>query len=331
MEAQEEVIMGSKEQMTQIIKGKRTKRQRPQSPIPFAITTHSSSGDAVPGGGGGGGVDCSNNGDNDHQMNINNTNTITLSPTTSSTEVPGGSTTEEEEDMANCLILLAQGQSRDYNKIPNPKFNSRRYLDSDMGKAAAGYCVYECKTCNRTFQSFQALGGHRASHKKPKAMAEEKKHYNFASSDDEDGQFKNLSLQLGNHNRGLINCSINRISNKIHECSVCGAEFTSGQALGGHMRRHRGPIISNNVNMNTNLNNTTLSLTSSALEVVDHQEAIKKRQKNVLSLELDLNLPAPDDEPKFALSSKQQPQQQQQQQQSPLVFSPAPTLVDCHY
>lgn len=64
--------------------------------------------------------------------------------------------------------------------------------------------VFVCKTCNRAFPSFQALGGHRASHKKPRL--------------DGDGE-------LGKP--------------KLHGCSICGLEFAIGQALGGHMRRHR--------------------------------------------------------------------------------------------
>ncbi|KAJ4829836.1 hypothetical protein Tsubulata_016549 [Turnera subulata] len=118
-----------------------------------------------------------------------------------------------------------------------------------------------CKTCNRTFPSFQALGGHRASHKKPKATHnDERKHFTL-SSDEEEGHYKNissLSLQLSDNNNnnnhhhnnnhrggGGLYSSSNHTNNnkaKIHECSICGAEFTSGQALGGHMRRHRGPI-----------------------------------------------------------------------------------------
>ncbi|XP_071687545.1 zinc finger protein ZAT11-like [Rutidosis leptorrhynchoides] len=84
--------------------------------------------------------------------------------------------------MANCLMLL-----------------------SKVG--LSGGRVYNCKTCNKEFKSFQALGGHRASHKRPKMM----------------------------------NC--NEVESlpkpKIHECSICGLEFAIGQALGGHMRRHR--------------------------------------------------------------------------------------------
>lgn len=66
--------------------------------------------------------------------------------------------------------------------------------------------VFECKTCNRRFPSFQALGGHRASHKKPRLA---------------DGEAAEPPKP------------------KVHGCSICGLQFSIGQALGGHMRRHR--------------------------------------------------------------------------------------------
>ncbi|KAJ6395297.1 hypothetical protein OIU77_020539 [Salix suchowensis] len=96
----------------------------------------------------------------------------TSSPTASSEVCES---TEEEEDMANCLILLAQGDDRPKQTHENKsgkveKFRARK--SSDMSAPTvnkAGFFVYECKTCNRSFPSFQALGGHRASHKKPKA------------------------------------------------------------------------------------------------------------------------------------------------------------------
>ncbi|CAL4913849.1 unnamed protein product [Urochloa decumbens] len=69
--------------------------------------------------------------------------------------------------------------------------------------------VFECKTCNRTFPSFQALGGHRASHKKPR-LAD-----------------------------GGAGAAAEPPKPKVHGCSICGLEFAIGQALGGHMRRHR--------------------------------------------------------------------------------------------
>jgi DNA-directed RNA polymerase subunit RPC12/RpoP len=302
MEASEEVAAN-------VVKGKRTKRLRVQSPIfPYGLTANSSSGD--------GGT--------------------SWSPTSSVNEFQDS--TEEEEDMANCLILLAKGHSRDFptqqqhrhqdydsrGGADTTKFNSRKFLETanSTGSGKVGYYVYECKTCNRTFPSFQALGGHRASHKKPKATHNDERKKNLSPSSDEelDGHYKNVSslcLQLSdnNANRGTFS---NHNKGKIHECSVCGAEFTSGQALGGHMRRHRGPLLSST---------TTLSLTPLAIESEE-----PKKARNALSLDLDLNLPAPDDE-KFAFASKQQQHQQQQQQQqqsTPLVFS-SPALVDCHY
>ncbi|XP_042463982.1 zinc finger protein ZAT12-like [Zingiber officinale] len=64
---------------------------------------------------------------------------------------------------------------------------------------------FECKTCSRRFATFQALGGHRTSHKRARVERPE------AAKE----------------------------SSSLHRCGVCGVEFALGQALGGHMRRHR--------------------------------------------------------------------------------------------
>ncbi|KAL6341856.1 hypothetical protein AAG906_038101 [Vitis piasezkii] len=286
MEAPEE-FMGSSDH-TPIVKGKRTKRQRTLSPFGVVVTSSSSSG---------GGGDYSS-----------------ISSPTSSGEVL--ESTEEEEDMANCLILLAQGlgprqieEGGAVEKLSSPSFTEM--ATTTAGKA--GFYVYECKTCNRTFPSFQALGGHRASHKKPKAVVEEKKGPAATAAWDDDyyeeGQFNKisppLSLQIGN-NKALHSSN----KSKVHECSICGSEFSSGQALGGHMRRHRS-------NTSTRI---TMSMDAGKMDSHDHH---KKEPRNVLPL--DLNLPAPEDElhhrdSKFQFTSNQQH----------LVFS-APALVDCHY
>lgn len=268
------------ENHAQIIRGKRTKRQRLQSALGLAMAPSSSSS------GGGddstGGTSC-----NDHSGGLDR---ATTSPATS-TEVTG-STAEEEEDMANCLILLAQGHSRKVSE-PVPTASNRATL-----------YAYQCKTCNRCFPSFQALGGHRASHKKPKATPDEKKAL-MAAVDEEDYQFTNTSTVLSLQLTSRVLYS-NTHKSKVHECSICGSEFSSGQALGGHMRRHRSF-------MNTA---TTMSV---GIHSPETQEAKKQRK----ILQLDLNLPAPEDdhrEPKFSLVSKEQV----------LVFSASP-LVDCHY
>ncbi|KAL5130226.1 Zinc finger protein ZAT12 [Glycine soja] len=101
---------------------------------------------------------------------------------------------ESEVGMANYLMLLT--------KVGETETPSRERVLS-CGD-------FRCKTCNRKFHSFQALGGHRASHKKLKLMA------------------SNLS------------CSM---AQKKHQCPICGLEFGIGQALGGHMRKHRSASL----------------------------------------------------------------------------------------
>ncbi|XP_039164466.1 zinc finger protein ZAT11-like [Eucalyptus grandis] len=107
-------------------------------------------------------------------------------------------------DMAKCLMLLSHGVNT------NPR-KAAVHHDEDN---------FECKTCNRRFSSFQALGGHRASHKKPRLLETMKL---------EDC----TKLALGSMAKP-----------KMHECSMCGLKFASGQALGGHMRRHRAELMS---------------------------------------------------------------------------------------
>ncbi|XVE59212.1 hypothetical protein DITRI_Ditri05aG0027500 [Diplodiscus trichospermus] len=100
----------------------------------------------------------------------------------------------EAMDMANCLMLLSKVGQTD----PSKHYQGR---------------VFTCKTCNKIFSSFQALGGHRASHKKPR----------LAGGD-------------------LPDIPVSPKKPKTHECSICGLEFAIGQALGGHMRRHRAAL-----------------------------------------------------------------------------------------
>ncbi|ESQ40351.1 hypothetical protein EUTSA_v10013864mg [Eutrema salsugineum] len=370
MEAFEEAIAASKEQSL-ILKGKRTKRQRPQSPIPFSISPAIVSSPA--------GEESTDLDSKDNALGINVENrkkdgVITSSSSSASWSSNNNQTLktvedEEDQDIANCLMLLAQGHSLpNHNqqlKIPYHetnnnnnnayRFSSRRFLEtsSSNGGGKAGYYVYQCKTCDRTFPSFQALGGHRASHKKPKATSF------YSNLDLKKNIYENDAVSLAttttiynntknNSNRSLVVYG-KAGNNKVHECGICGAEFTSGQALGGHMRRHRGAVVvaaaaPPTVTVATAAANTELSLSSMSFDQIsdgqDHlvMPATKRAKKTVVSLDLDLNLPAPEDENRvngfnFVVKEKQeQEHQQNKQREEPesLVLS-APTLVDCHY
>ncbi|RDX85362.1 Zinc finger protein ZAT5, partial [Mucuna pruriens] len=270
MQVQQELLVLSKDQM--MIKGKRTKRQRTPSPLRLAMPNSTS---------------CST---------INSIDSVATSST-----VATNSTIElrEDEDMANCLILLAQGRHHVAAQPP-------RHHDK-----STNLYLYECKTCNRCFPSFQALGGHRASHKKPKQNGTFSEAVTtFANVEDNNNDrydpttSTTLSLKTPNGANNLCSTSTATATkaNKVHECSICGAEFSSGQALGGHMRRHRTPV-----------NASSMSGGNSNRELQEPKKPLK----------LDLNLPAPEDdhrESKFSF----------QQRENVIVFSPS-SLVDCHY
>ncbi|KAJ0259644.1 Zinc finger protein ZAT11 [Hirschfeldia incana] len=106
-------------------------------------------------------------------------------------------------DIAKCLMILSQTSSM------VKQIGVNQYTESNTSNR------FECKTCNKRFSSFQALGGHRASHKKPKLAVDEKEVKNLTNS------------YKGTH---------------AHECTICGQSFGTGQALGGHMRRHRSSM-----------------------------------------------------------------------------------------
>ncbi|XP_054787643.1 zinc finger protein ZAT12-like [Prosopis cineraria] len=153
--------------------------------------------------------------------------------------------------MANCLMLLSRGCQFDQPIIAAASHGNNSHR------------VFECKTCNRQFPSFQALGGHRASHKKPRPAAGDEM----------------------NELHGVI-------KPKTHECSICGVEFAIGQALGGHMRRHRAAATTlKNDDNNTQNKTTTLSSSSddgSCLDS-DHQvHSYEGNRKRVLLLDLNL-------------------------------------------
>ncbi|KAH0714269.1 hypothetical protein KY284_007174 [Solanum tuberosum] len=367
MEALEEVVVCPSKDLFHIVKGKRTKRLRLQSPnIPFSLTTSHDSLNAcdiaIENNSNNNNNNIINNIDNDNRddvacndegiacndnnisSNNNNNNNEALSSAASS-EVFINTFTEEEEETAKCLVLLSKGRddhppprrlinnnnvdffNEDLRLYPT-KFNSKRYIETSTNSidgTKAGIYVYECKTCNRTFSSFQALGGHRASHKKPKTLNTEfnkKSYFDFSDEDDYHLQHSpstlyNKNKNTNNINKNLPNSSNNKYSSsspRIHECSYCGAEFTSGQALGGHMRRHRGGA---NVNSPYHLSNLSPA-TSIDQEFGNNNNIMKKQRDHELSLDLN-NLPVhQDDHP--VVSLKQQDQEQTQRQ-----------LVDCHY
>ncbi|XP_030521994.1 zinc finger protein ZAT5-like [Rhodamnia argentea] len=281
-------------------KGKRTRRPRPPSPLALTMACSSSSSDSearavVP------------RHWLDREGSDPTTATTATMTTTTSCHSPE-STKEEEADMANCLILLARGRGP---VAPRPASAHNNNVKVEAS------CAFSCKTCGRSFPSFQALGGHRTSHKKPK----------LDHDHDRNGKPAHITMKgndIGDERRSVTACTAlslqitpgaapsslgNKSSNKVHECSICGVEFNSGQALGGHMRRHRAVMPGPGAN--------------------NPESEIKKGRHGQGLQGLDLNLPAPaaEEEPEAAAAGYAFASEEQV-----LVFSTSPlALVDCHY
>ncbi|KQJ86109.1 zinc finger protein 1 [Brachypodium distachyon] len=104
----------------------------------------------------------------------------------------------EEEQLALWLLMLARGD-REQERL------------------------HGCSVCGKAFASYQALGGHKASHRKPPSLPAP-----AAGADEQQPQATAASSGSASGGSG----------GRAHVCNVCGKAFATGQALGGHKRRH---------------------------------------------------------------------------------------------
>ncbi|CAN6569215.1 unnamed protein product [Malus baccata var. baccata] len=189
-------------------------------------------------------------------------------------QVSSVSDTFSTEDVARCLIMLSMdkwekvkvknGVVESVEKEEEDESDSGGRSDFRIKDRVRSQGKYKCETCDKVFRSYQALGGHRASHKKTikTQVFDEYEEEEDEDFEEDDGQDGNLAV-VENH--------------RTFECSVCFRRFDSGQALGGHKKVH----YYNNLTNNAPARNVNFS--SSSTNFVDN-------------LVIDLNLPAPEEE-----------------------------------
>ncbi|GAA0183369.1 C2H2 zinc finger transcription factor [Lithospermum erythrorhizon] len=138
----------------------------------------------------------------------------------------------EDEYLAICLIMLSNNETNGAIKTQDTTFTNNnakiKYnFDKSNDDKTNNEC-YNCTVCNKSFSSYQALGGHKSSHRNKTAVAtvsSDDNHPSSSSSTSTTTEPKNYFSALNP-------------SGKPHECSICHKIFSTGQALGGHKRRH---------------------------------------------------------------------------------------------
>ncbi|XP_041010611.1 zinc finger protein ZAT10 [Juglans microcarpa x Juglans regia] len=196
----------------------------------------------------------------------------------------------EEEYLALCLIMLARGGT-------NPTDSEITQQKRSRPEPPTLNLSYKCTVCNKAFPSYQALGGHKASHRKSASEA--------------------ANVDTNNNHPSTSSSSVAGTSGKTHECSICHKTFPTGQALGGHKRCHYdgGNSHSNtNTNTNTNANSGVTfsegggsSLSQSHrgfdLNLPAFPDFWSERKRSQLSAEQEVESPLPTKKPRLFLMS----------------------------
>ncbi|WVZ21259.1 hypothetical protein V8G54_008581 [Vigna mungo] len=150
----------------------------------------------------------------------------------------------------DCELKASSSKSWVKNKSP----------EAELSKSSNKRGKFECATCKKIFHSYQALGGHRASHKKIKGCfasrnesSENSTELEADISPDPTTESKLLKNEyVEEHEMVTVTTTTTGFDNeeererdlkkgKVHECPICLKVFPSGQALGGHKRSHHLP------------------------------------------------------------------------------------------
>ncbi|KAM0882949.1 hypothetical protein ACQ4PT_031938 [Festuca glaucescens] len=134
--------------------------------------------------------------------------------------LPAAPALNKDDYLAICLAALARTGtgSGQVQQVEAAKWRPRPVPAEDLR--------FRCAVCGKAFASYQALGGHKSSHRKPPPTRD---HYATAAAAAVYAQ-ASASEDTAASSGGS--------SNGPHRCTICRRSFATGQALGGHKRCH---------------------------------------------------------------------------------------------
>jgi hypothetical protein len=126
----------------------------------------------------------------------------------------------EEENLALCLLMLSRSGGNHRVQALQPSLSSPAHA-----------AEFGCSVCGKSFSSYQALGGHKTSHrvKQPSLPADAAPLVAPVAAVVSPAEPATSSTAAS---------SDGATTNRVHRCSICQKEFPTGQALGGHKRKH---------------------------------------------------------------------------------------------
>ncbi|XP_066346201.1 zinc finger protein 36-like [Miscanthus floridulus] len=148
---------------------------------------------------------------------------------------PAAPALNKEDYLAICLAALAGTR----------KFGLGREREREQHQPTNKWCPthapaqqelrFRCAVCGKAFASYQALGGHKSSHRKPPTPEQYAATLAAAAAQ---AAATNGGDYFDETASASASSGLAAASGGAHRCTICRRGFATGQALGGHKRCH---------------------------------------------------------------------------------------------